>query len=156
MQREPACRSALLVQGLPVPVVERLEPRHQPDAAEVDLVRAREVRDVVRLLRAVDEIRDSFRPGDDRVADARSRWPCDHVAWTQLVRLGLGAPRGRHRRWPELERATAFEHDEGLGLLRMAMRDRAAAATVAADPVQPGLLGAGRLCEELVAVLVEG
>src|SRR5205823_7056300 len=51
-------RALLIVVGLAVAVVEVLEPRHQPDPAEIDLVRARVVRDVVWLAGAVGEVGD--------------------------------------------------------------------------------------------------
>src|SRR4249919_1333371 len=80
---------------LAVAVVERLKPREQPDATEVDLVGARVVADVVRLTGPVREVRDPVGAGDDRVRGARPGWPCDHVAGAELVRLALRAARGR-------------------------------------------------------------
>src|SRR5206468_12496033 len=94
---------ALPVVGLAVVVVEVLQARHQADAAEVDLVRARVPDDVVRLAGAVREIRDPVRAGDERVRDAGPGRPADDVAWPQLMRLGLSACVRRRR--PELERA---------------------------------------------------
>src|SRR3954447_21546963 len=58
-----------IVGGLAVVVVEPLEAGHQPDAAEVDLVRARVVGDVVGLPRPVGEVRDPLLAGHDRMRD---------------------------------------------------------------------------------------
>src|SRR5262245_58666047 len=143
----------LLVQRLSVPVVEVLDAGGHADAAEGDLVRAWVEAHVVRLTRAVREVRDAVRAGDDRVRDARAARPCHDMAGAELAGLLLHAGLRDARRRPQLEGPAAGEHDERLGLKRMAMRDRAALVRGAADPVQPGLLGAGR--EHLVAVLVE-
>src|SRR5947208_3455317 len=145
---------ALPVVRLAVVVVEVLKPRHQADAAEVDLVRARVPNDVVRLAGAVGEVGDPVGAGNDRMRDPSSRRPGDDVARTEVMRLGL-APRVRRRR-PELQRPGPLEHDERLGLLRVAVRWAAALRVLAADPVQARALRAGGRGEHLVAVFVEG
>src|SRR2546430_4282437 len=92
---------ALPIGGLAVVVVEVLQARHQPDATEVDLVRARVPDDVVRLAGAVCEVGDPVRAGDERVGDPGRRRPPDDVAGSQPVRLVLGPACGRRRPEPE-------------------------------------------------------
>ena len=94
-------------------------------------------------------------PGDDRVSDPRSGRPRDDVAGPQLVGLALGSALDRDRRRPELQGPGALEHDERLGLERVAVWRRAAARGVAADPVEARAFGACGLGQQLVAVLVE-
>src|SRR5437588_1524442 len=62
-----------LPRRLAVPVVEVVEPGDHADAAEVDLLGARVVADVVRLSRAVCEERCAVRAGAQAMRDARSR-----------------------------------------------------------------------------------
>src|SRR5881227_1196099 len=70
----------LVVGRLAVPVVQRLDPAEDADAAKADLVRARVVADVVRLAGAVDEARHAVRARLDEVSDARAGRTHDGVA----------------------------------------------------------------------------
>src|SRR6266542_1057759 len=86
-------QALLIVVGLAVAVVEVVEPRDQPDAAKVDLVRAGVVRDVVRLAGPVDQVSDPLGARDDRVGDPRCRRPRDDVPRPKLKLLSLRAVR---------------------------------------------------------------
>src|SRR3954452_14286777 len=133
---------ALPVRGLPVVrlavlVIELLQAGHQADAAEVDLVRPRVIGDVVRLARAVGEVRDSVRAGDDRMGDPGACRSPEDVAPPQLVLLSLGAAFGRHLRRQKLERSRALEDDERLGLERVTVRRAAALGGLPGNPSEP-------------------
>src|ERR1700722_9681025 len=66
--------------ALAVPVIDLLEARDHPHAAEVDLVGARVVADVVRVPDPVREVREALLAGAEQVRDARPRGTRDHVA----------------------------------------------------------------------------
>src|SRR5262249_51686710 len=123
--------------------------------AEVDLVRARVVGDVVGLAGAVGEVGDAVRAADDGVGDPRAGRSRDDVTRAQLVRLRLDAALHRHRRRQQLERAASLEHDDGLFRRRVAVRRHGAPAGLGPVPVQSRALGAGAAGELLVADLVE-
>src|SRR5215468_5829857 len=106
----PATRSIRLA----VPVVVPRDSRHQTDAAEVDLVRARVVADVVRIAGAVGEHRQPRVAGTECMRDARRSRPRDHTSWTNGMLLVA-----------EDAEAVAFEDHEELLLDRVALRGRA-------------------------------
>src|SRR5215211_5412597 len=85
--------------GLAVEVAERLDAEADADAAQRDLLRAREVRDVVRLARAERDEREPLLAGPEGVRDAGAR------------RAGDDAPRP-HRMLlvAEQQRPLALEH----------------------------------------------
>src|SRR5207247_7705686 len=125
-------------------VVPRVRDTRAPtDAAEVDLVRARVVRDVAGVAGPVDEVGDSLRPRDDRVGDPRAGRARDDMPCAQLVILPLGPALGCDGRRPELQRAAALEHDVRLGLERVDVRHDAALAAIALNPVEARALRAG-------------
>src|SRR6266536_3231994 len=64
---------------LTVPVVQRIELRHQPNAAEIDLARAGVEGDLVRTPGSVGQVGESSVAGPEGVRDSRSRRSHDHV-----------------------------------------------------------------------------
>src|SRR5687767_4251311 len=114
-----------------VPVVQLLEAGHEADAAEIHLAGAGVVGDVVRLARAVREVREPALAGAERVGDSRAGPPGDDAS----------------RRYPMLvlaeeQRPLAVEHDEDLLLGRVAMGRPAQAAGLEDDVAQAGRNGA--------------
>src|SRR4051794_2791186 len=82
----PATRSILLA-VLAVPVVESRDARHQADAAEVDLVRARVVTDVVGVAGSVGKHRHPRVACAERMGDARRRGSRNDVSRTDRMLL---------------------------------------------------------------------
>src|SRR5215211_7588656 len=80
---------ALHITLLAVPVLEMLDAADHAEAAEEDLARSRVVREVVRLARAVREVRHAAVAADEPVCDPRRRRSRDHVAGANGVILSL-------------------------------------------------------------------
>src|SRR5262249_57256335 len=75
----------------------------------------------------------SLGPADDRVRDPGPWRTGDDVSGPELVLFAI-----TELHVHQLERAAALEHDEGLGLGRVAMGWGAAFAVFAPDPVEAG------------------
>src|SRR5215213_2676464 len=80
---------ALHITLLAVPVLEMLDAADHPEAAEEDLARARVVREVVRLARAIREVGHAAVAADEPVRDPRRWRTCDDVARANDVVLSL-------------------------------------------------------------------
>ena len=120
------CRSPRLA----VVVVEILEPGDQAEAAEIDLVRARVVADVVRVARAVREIGEARRRPPDAVGDARCS-PGARSTWP--ARIGRSSLRRRRR-----GRAAGSARARGRPRLRGRRRSpRRRSGSAAAHPPRP-------------------
>src|SRR5205085_3065927 len=145
-----ALRNELLAR-LSVEVIEGLEPGDEAQAAPEDLVGARVVADVVRVLRAVGEIGQPVAARAEAVGDARTGRPSDDVAGAQRVRLPRlrRGRRTRLRRAPELERSVAPDHAEHLLVGRIAVRRSALLVRRKRDPVEPGLACSARGADPL-------
>src|SRR5256714_9933008 len=113
----------------------------QAEPAPEDLVGARVVADVIRVLRAVREIGQPLGAGTEAMRDASAGRPRDDVAAPYRVRFLRLRCRGRagFRRAPELEGPLALEHDEYFLVSRMAMRRRAPLVRGHGDLVEPRL-----------------
>src|SRR5436190_6326012 len=129
-------RRNALVLRLAVVVRQVLEPRDQPEAAPVDLVRARVVANVVRLPRPVGEKRHTPFARSEVVAEPRARWTGNHVPGADRVILTLAAVFDLSRRRPELERALSFEDDEDFLVCGVAVRRCAGVAVLQVAPVE--------------------
>src|SRR5688572_29198155 len=136
---------------LAVVVVEVLQPGDQPEPAEVDLVRARVVADVIRLSRAVGKEGQARLARPEPVREPGPGRARNHVAGTDRMLLVDAALAHALRARVQLEYALAVEHDEELLVRGMAVRRRAFAAGGEVAPVEPGPLGAGLPCEPLPA-----
>src|SRR6266540_3687309 len=110
-----------------VPVVELGQTRHQADAAEIDLLRARVPGDVVRLARAVGEQLHPAGARVERVTDARARRARDHRAGPHRVSL-----------LAEDADAVALEDDEELLLRSVAVHRAVELARRDVRVVEPG------------------
>src|SRR5262245_31815480 len=107
-----------------VVVVEVLEPCDQPEPAEVDLVRARVVADVVGPPRPVGEKRQARLAGAKRMRDPRPGGTRDHMAGPDRLLLVGDAGADALRARMELQRSLAVEHDEDLLVGGVAVRRR--------------------------------
>src|SRR5712692_3336958 len=122
--------------GLAVPVVGRLQPADDADAAQRDLARARVVGDVVRLARAVRQVAQRLAAGAEGVGHAGPRWAGDQVPAPDGALLVA-----------EPDDPLPAEDDEDLLLGRVAVRWPAGRSRGEDDVVQPGAYRAARLPE---------
>src|SRR5919198_1725467 len=86
-QATPRSSSFSLFGRLSVPVIQPLDSRHYPDAAEVELVRARVVDDVVWVAGAIREHREPTVTGAEGVCDSARCGPRHHVSGSDTVLL---------------------------------------------------------------------
>src|SRR5919201_5600379 len=114
--------------GLAVPVVEPLDAPDHPDSAQVDLVGARVVDDVVRLPRPVGEVRQPRLACNEGVGDARPRRAGDDVPRPHGDPLEPRRPPDPAAELDlpllvaEEQRASTLQHDEQLLLGGMTVR----------------------------------